>query len=227
MPANAVLSSNAAARPRHRIADALRRDGFENARIVRTRMLRVMLVEESQEDSSPLKTGLVEAGYEVVETTTTAAALLDRVTAVAPDVIIVGTDSPTRDTLEQLSFVTRERPRPIVLFTDDRESATIQASLRAGVSAYIVAGMQPERLKPILDVALARFEQEQALREELKDAQDKLAERKLVERAKGLLMRDKGVSEQVAFGMMRKLAMDRNRRLAEVAQQIIDIAELR
>lgn len=186
-----------------------------------------MLVDESQEDSSPLKTGLVEAGYEVVETTTTAAALLDRVAAVAPDVIIVGTDSPTRDTLEQLSFVTRERPRPIVLFTDDRESATIQASLRAGVSAYIVAGMQPDRIKPILDVALARFEQEQALREELKDAQDKLAERKLVERAKGLLMRDKGVSEQVAFGMMRKLAMDRSRRLAEVAQQIIDIAELR
>jgi len=185
-----------------------------------------MLVDDSQEASSPLREGLLQAGYDVVETSSTAAALLDRVAAVAPDVIIIGIDSPTRDTLEQLSFVTRDRPRPIVLFTADRASETIQASLRAGVSAYIVAGMQPDRLKPILDVAVARFEQEQALRHELKDANDKLAERKLVERAKGLLMRDKGVAEDVAFRMMRKLAMDRNRRLADVAQQIIDIAEL-
>ena len=189
-------------------------------------MLRIMLVDDSHEETSPLKEGLLEAGYDVVETASTAAALLDRVAAVAPDVIIIGTDSPTRDTLEQLSFVTREHPRPIVLFTDDRASETIQASLRAGVSAYIVAGMQPDRLKPILDVAVARFEQEQALREELKDAHDKLAERKLVERAKGLLMRDKKVDEAEAFRMMRKLAMDRSRRLADVAQQIIDIAEL-
>ena len=143
-----------------------------------------------------------------------------------PDVIIIDTDSPTRDTLEQLSFVTREHPRPIVLFTDDRANATIQAALRAGVSAYVVAGMQPERLQPILDVALARFEQERALRDELKDAQDRLAERKIIERAKGLLVQQKRVSENDAFQMMRKLAMDRNRRLVEVAQQIIDIAEL-
>jgi len=193
---------------------------------IHTRMLRVMLVDDSQEESSPLKEGLRQAGYDVVETASTAAALLDRVTAIAPDVIIIDIDSPTRDTLEQLSFVTRDRPRPIVLFTDDRASETIQASLRAGVSAYIVAGMQPDRLKPILDVAVARFEQEQALRVELKDAHDKLAERKLVERAKGILMRDKGVGEDEAFRMMRKLAMDRSRRLADVAQQIIDIAEL-
>jgi len=189
-------------------------------------MLRIMLVDESREGASPLREALLDAGYDVVETTSTAAALLDRVAALAPDVIIIGTDSPTRDTLEQLSFVSRERPRPIVLFTDDRGSATIQASLKAGVSAYIVAGMQADRLQPILEVAVARFEQEQALREELKDAQDKLAERKLVERAKGLLMRDKGVSEEHAFRLMRKLAMDRNRRLADVAQQIIDVSEL-
>ena len=185
-----------------------------------------MLVDESHEDSSPLKEGLRQAGFDVVETTSTAAALLDRVAAVAPDVIIIDTDSPTRDTLEQLSFVSRERPRPIVLFTADGGSATIQASLKAGVSAYVVAGMHPDRLKPVLDVAVARFRQEQALREELRDAYDKLAERKLVERAKGLLMRDKGVDEGEAFRLMRKLAMDRNRRLADVAQQIIDIADL-
>ena len=185
-----------------------------------------MLVDDSHEETSPLKESLLDAGYDVVETANTAAALLERVAALQPDVIIIDIDSPTRDTLEQLSFVTREHPRPIVLFTDDRESATIQAALRAGVSAYVVAGMQPERLRPILDVALARIEQERALRDELKDAKDRLAERKLIERAKGLLMEQKRVSESAAFQMMRKLAMDRNRRLAEIAQQIIDIAEL-
>lgn len=185
-----------------------------------------MLVDDSQKERSPLKDSLLEAGYDVVATTHTAAALLERVASVRPDVIIIDTDSPTRDTLEQLSFVTREQPRPIILFTDDRESATIQAALRAGVSAYVVAGMHPERLQPILDVAVARFEQERALRDELKDAKDKLVERKVIERAKGLLMQQKRVSESEAFQMMRKLAMDRNRRLVDVAQQIIDIADL-
>ena len=189
-------------------------------------MLRVMLVDDSHEETRPLKQSLLEAGFDVVETAHTAAALLDRVAALQPDVIIIDTNSPTRDTLEQLSFVTREQPRPIVLFTDDRENTTIQAALRAGVSAYVVAGMQPDRLQPILDVALARFERERALRDELKDTQDRLAERKVVERAKGLLMEQKRVSENEAFRMMRKLAMDRNRQLVEIAQQIIDIAEM-
>jgi response regulator NasT len=189
-------------------------------------MLRVMLVDDSQKEISPLKDGLLRAGYDVVATTTTAAALLKSVALLKPDVIIIDTDSPTRDTLEQLSFVSREHPKPIVLFTDDDGSASIQASLKAGVSAYIVAGIQPERLKPILEVAVARFEQERALREELRDAQERLVERKLVERAKGILMRQKSVGEDEAFRMMRKLAMDRNRRLADIAQQVIDIAEL-
>jgi len=189
-------------------------------------MLRVMLVDDSQKEISPLKDGLLRAGYDVVATTTTAAALLNSVALLKPDVIIIDTDSPTRDTLEQLSFVSREHPKPIVLFTDDDGSASIQASLKAGVSAYIVAGIQPERLKPILEVAVARFEQERALREELRDAQERLVERKLVERAKGILMRQKSVGEDEAFRMMRKLAMNRNRRLADIAQQVIDIAEL-
>jgi len=185
-----------------------------------------MLVDDSQKEISPLKDGLLRAGYDVVATTTTAAALLKSVALLKPDVIIIDTDSPTRDTLEQLSFVSREHPKPIVLFTDDDGSASIQASLKAGVSAYIVAGIQPERLKPILEVAVARFEQERALREELRDAQERLVERKLVERAKGILMRQKSVGEDEAFRMMRKLAMNRNRRLADIAQQVIDIAEL-
>jgi len=189
-------------------------------------MLRVMLVLDSAKEPSSLKEGLIDVGFDVVETSTTAAALLERVSALRPDVIIIDTDSPTRDTLEQLSFVSRENPRPIVVFTDDRETATIRAALNAGVTAYIVDGMRPERLQPILDVAVARFTQDAALREELKATQDRLAERKVLERAKGILMHQKGVSENDAFRMMRKLAMDRHRKLIEIAQQIIDIADM-
>jgi response regulator NasT len=113
-----------------------------------------------------------------------------------------------------------------VLFTEDRANATIAAALRAGVSAYIVDGVDRERLRPILDVAIARFEQERSLRAELRDAKDRLADRKVIERAKGVLMREKGVGEDEAFALMRKLAMDRNRRLADVAQQILDVTDL-
>jgi response regulator NasT len=189
-------------------------------------MLRVMLVDDSQKEIRPLKETLLAAGYDVIEESTSATELLARVAAVQPDVIIIDSDSPTRDTLEQLSFVSAQQPRPIVLFTEDRDNATIQAALKAGVSAYIVAGMQPERLSPILDVAVARFEQERALRDELKSMQDRLAERKVVERAKGILMKQKSVGEDEAFRLMRKLAMDRNRKLLDVAQQIIDVSEL-
>ena len=190
-------------------------------------MLRVMLIaDDSQKDVSLLNDGLKAAGYDVVEVSMSASALLDRVAALQPDVIIIDSDSPTRDTLEQLSFVNARQPRPIVLFTEDRDNATIQAALRAGVSAYIVAGMQPDRLQPILDVAVARFEQDRALRDELRETQDKLAERKLIERAKGIVMKQKNVDEEHAYRVMRKLAMDRNRKMLEVAQQIIDVSDL-
>ena len=190
-------------------------------------MLRVMLVvDDSQKDVSLLNEGLKAAGYDVVEVAMSASALLDRVASMDPDVIIIDSDSPTRDTLEQLSFVNARQPRPIVLFTEDRDNATIQAALKAGVSAYIVAGMQPDRLQPILDVAVARFEQDRALRAELRDTREKLAERKLIERAKGLVMKQKNVGEDEAYRVMRKLAMDRNRRLLEIAQQIIDVSDL-
>jgi response regulator NasT len=191
-----------------------------------TRMLRVMLVDDSQKEVSLLKEGLLAAGYDVVEVSTSAAALLDRVAALSPDVIIIDSDSPTRDTLEQLSFVNERQPRPMVLFTEDRDNATIQAALKAGVSAYIVAGIHRERLQPILDVAVARFEQDRALRDELKSTQDRLAERKVIERAKGLVMKQKGVDEEEAYRVMRKLAMDRNKRLLDIAQQIIDVSDL-
>ena len=190
-------------------------------------MLRVMLVDDaSHEEAEALEDSLRALGFEVAVAEPDARSLLARVGEIAPDVIIIASESPTRDTLEQLAFVTERRPRPIVLFTEDRANATIAAALRAGVSAYIVDGVDRERLRPILDVAIARFEQERALRAELRDAKDRLADRKVIERAKGVLMREKAIGEDDAFALMRKLAMDRNRRLAEVAQQILDVTDL-
>jgi two-component system, response regulator / RNA-binding antiterminator len=189
-------------------------------------MLRVMLVDDTQKDVSLLKEALDAAGYEVVAEERSPATLLERVGAVRPDVIIIDTDSPSRDVLEQVVIVSRDDPRPIVMFTDDGNSDTIQAAIKAGVTAYIVAGMQPERLKPILQVAQARFEADRALRDELKTAQGRLAERKIIEKAKGVVMQQKQLSEDDAYRLMRKLAMDRNVTLFELAQQLLNVTQL-
>jgi len=189
-------------------------------------MLRVMLVDDSHEEDSPLKEGLVCAGYDVVVVSSAGLALAERVTELEPDVIIIDTESPSRDVLEHIGVVSARAPRPILMFTDDGENASIHAALKAGVSAYVVAGIQPERLGPILDVAVARFAHEQALRGELRDAQTKLVERKVIERAKGILMKQKGVTEEQAFRLLRTLAMDKNAKLLDVAQQVVDVAKL-
>ena len=185
-----------------------------------------MLVDDSQEEVGPLEEGLRAAGYDVVTAPAAALGLPDSVAALEPDVIIIGTESPTRDVLEHISVMSARDPRPIVLFTEDRAQPTIQAALRAGVSAYVVAGIDPDRLQPILEVAVARFAREQALREELAQAQTRLAERKVIERAKGILMEQKHVSEEEAYRLLRKLAMDRNAKLLDVAQQVIDVVKL-
>jgi response regulator NasT len=189
-------------------------------------MLRIMLVDDAPQDVSLLKEALQEAGYDVTMVPAAALALPQTVAELEPDAIIIGTDSPTRDVLEHISVMTARDPRPIVLFTDDRAQSSIQAALRAGVSAYVVAGIQSERMQGILDVAVARFGQEQALREELRVAQTKLADRKVIERAKGIVMAQKGCTEEDAYRSLRKLAMDRNATLLDVAQQVIDVAKL-
>ena len=189
-------------------------------------MLRVMLVDDTQKDVSLLKEALIAAGYQVVAEESSPARLPQRVGELRPDVIIIDTDSPSRDVLEQVVIVSRDDPRPIVMFTDDGDSATIQAAIKAGVTAYIVAGMQPDRLKPILEVAQARFDADRALREELRTAHERLADRKIIEKAKGVVMQQKQISEDEAFRLMRKLAMDRNDTLLQVAQQLLGVAQL-
>jgi response regulator NasT len=186
-----------------------------------------MLIDEDEERSGILKCSLAEAGYDVVERRHLAAGdLLREVDAAAPDLIIIDTQAPDRDTLEHLCVVSAQQPRPIVMFSGDRDSATIRAAVRAGVSAYVVDGLAADRIQPVIDAAVARFEQLQSLRDELTSAQVRLDERKRIEKAKGLLMERKRVSEDDAFRLLRKLSMDRNQRLVEVADEVIRMSDL-
>ena len=143
-----------------------------------------------------------------------------------PDVVLIDTESPSRDVLEQLAAVSASAPRPVVMLTDDAHEAAIHAALGAGVSAYVVDGVEPRRLEPILRVAIERFRRQQEMRAELEDTRMRLAERKQVEQAKGILMKQRGCDEQEAFAALRSLAMQRGIRLGEAARQVIDVAAL-
>lgn len=188
---------------------------------VRDSALRVMIVDEDGERSRQLRGALTLAGYKVIAELREAIDLPDAVAGMKPHIVIVAADSPDRDTLEQISLTTRNAPRPVVMFTQDGASETIRAAVQAGVSAYVVDGLAPDRLKPILEVACARFEAHQAITEKLADTERELAERKVVERAKGLLMERRGISEEVAFKELRKLAMSTGKTLGEVAETLV------
>jgi response regulator NasT len=189
-------------------------------------MLKVMLVDDTLERVQTLRLALAQAGYEVIEHVGSTVDLHRRVSEIKPDVIIIDTDSPDRDTLENLCVISRDEPRPVVMFAHDDDSAKIREAVRAGVSAYVVDGLALERVKPIIDVAIARFEQFQALRQELAQNEEKLAERKVVERAKGILMKGRNLSEDEAYRALRQQAMDNNTRLGDVARQVIALAGL-
>jgi len=188
--------------------------------------MRVLVVDESPERAAILREGLERAGYEVVAALAAPIELLRAVEQVRPDVIIIDTDSPSRDVLEHVVLITRDQPRPIVMFSNDDAPDTIRDAMRAGVSAYVVDGLDAARVKSIVEVAVARFGEHQRLREELADANLKLEERKLVERAKGILMKARSMDEDEAFQALRRMAMDRGKRLGEIAQQVIDMADL-
>ncbi|OON64196.1 response regulator [Massilia sp. KIM] len=176
--------------------------------------------------SAALRIGLLESGYDLVASLPADVFLPERIAQLQPDLIIADSESDARDVLEHIVIATRDERRPIVLFTEDDAPASMDAAMAAGVSAYIVAGLQPERVKPVLDVALARFRREQKLLEELSDTRQKLAERKVVDRAKGLLMTRYKLTEEQAYQRLRTLAMNKNMKLAEIAQRILDVEDL-
>jgi response regulator NasT len=189
-------------------------------------MLRILLFEESRDRAELVREGLARAGHDVVATIGSALDLMPAVERARPDVIVIDTDSPTRDAIEHLCVVTQSSPRPIVMFSGDGGGEAIREALRAGVSAYIVDGIEPARVRAIVEVAVARFEEFQRMRDDLAEAQARLRERKLVERAKGLLMAQRGCGEDEAYHALRKLAMQKKRRLGEVAEQLIEAAAL-
>lgn len=188
--------------------------------------LRVLLIDDGAHRTQSIRVELVRQGHEVVGVIDSATLVHDCVQRLLPDVVIVDTESPTRDTLENLATLSAHNPRPVVVFSDDGSQAPMQRALRAGVSAYVIAGLAAERLEPVLQVAIARFEQDAALRAQLDKAEQQLAGRKVVERAKGVLMAESGLDEDEAYRRLRKLAMDRGKRLADVAQSVIDAREL-
>ena len=192
--------------------------------------MRVLVIDELAEDleerAETLREGLVRAGHEVVASLSSPLELLRAVEQLKPDVIVIDTESPTRDVLEHLVIVSQSSPRPIVMFASDSGGEAIREAVRAGVSAYVVDGLDAGRVNSIVEVACARFDDLQRLKVELADANLKLSERKLVERAKGLLMQSRGISEDEAYHALRKLAMSRTLRLGDVAQQLIDTAAL-
>jgi response regulator NasT len=188
-------------------------------------MLKVLLVDDSQERSEILREGLEQAGYTVVASIGPPLELLRAVDELAPDVIIIDTESPSRDVLEHVVMVSRDQPRPIVMFASDGATETIREAVRAGVSAYVVDGIDAARVKGIVDVAVARHEEYQRLAAELADANLKLSERKLVDRAKGLLMKSRGLTEDEAYHALRRMAMSQKKRLGEVAKAVIDMAD--
>ena len=176
--------------------------------------------------ANALRIGLLESGYDLVASLPADPYLPERILQLQPDLIIIDAESDARDVLEHIVIATRDERRPIVMFTEDENPSSMEAAMAAGVSAYIVAGLQSERIRPVLNVALARFRKDQKLLDELSDTRHKLAERKIIDRAKGLLMTRQSLSEEQAYQKLRNLAMNKNLKLAEIAQRIVDADEL-
>lgn len=189
-------------------------------------MLRVLVIDEAEGRAGEICAGLAVAGYQVAALLPSALDLAAKVEQISPDIILIQTDSPSRDTLEHLAVVNKDFPRPVVMFASKGDGPVVRKALKAGVSAYIVDGLTSKRLKPVIDVAIARFEEYQELRRERDEATQKLADRKLIDRAKGVLMKARNYDEDEAYAALRKLAMDRGEPIGKVARQVIEMADL-
>ena len=188
--------------------------------------LRVLLIDDGAHRVALIRDELTRQGHEVVGVIDSALLIHECVTRLAPDVVIVDSESPSRDTLEHIATLTSSSPRPVVVFAEDDSDAPLQQAMRAGVSAYVVAGLQPHRLASVLKVAIARFKQDRSLREQLGQAEAQLSSRRTVERAKAILMQQSGLCDDAAHRRLRKLAMDRGEKLVPLAEKIIEAHRL-
>ena len=188
--------------------------------------LKIVIVDKNPIRAAILEDGLREAGHVQVVRIDDTAHLLARVYATDPDVILIDLENPSRDVLEQMFQVSRAVRRPVAMFVDQSDSASIAAAVDAGVSAYIVGGLRKERVKNILDLCISRFNAFARLQDELDRTRSALEERKVIDRAKGILMTAKSLSEEAAYALLRKTAMNESKKIAEVAQSVITAAEL-
>ncbi len=188
--------------------------------------LKIVIVDENPIRAAILEDGLREANYFNVERIADTHNLLARIYAIDPDVILIDLENPSRDVLEQMFQMSRAVKRPIAMFVDQSDTASIQASVDAGVSAYIVGNLQKDRIKTILDLCISRFNAFSKLQDELDRTKSQLEDRKVIDRAKGILMKAKNLTEEQAYALLRKTAMNENKKIAEVAQSVITAAEL-
>jgi response regulator NasT len=188
--------------------------------------LRILLVDQNMTRASILEEGLREAGYTSVTVVRDMQNLLRRIADEDPDVICIDLENPNRDVLEQMFQVSRVVRRPVAMFVDRSDSDMIKAAVESGVGAYVVDGLKKERVKAVVDMAVSRFKAFNDLREELDRAKQALGDRKVVERAKGILMKERGLSEEAAYALLRKAAMSDNKRVVEIAQAVITAAGL-
>jgi response regulator NasT len=187
---------------------------------------KIVIIDESPIRAAILEEGLREAGYTDVVQVNEMQSLLSRISALDPDIIVIDLENPSRDSLEQMFQVSRAVRRPIAMFVDQSDSAMIQASVDAGVSAYIVDGLKKERIKPILDLCVSRFNAFAKLQDELNRTRNALEERKVIDRAKGILMKLKGLTEEEAYVLLRSTAMREKKKIGEIAQSILTASEM-
>lgn len=185
--------------------------------------LRIMIVDQDPGRGAILQQALADAGHTVVGRLNDEHTLLAAIAEHQPDMVVIDMEAPGRDTLEQLREVSRDNPKPIVLFSNNRDRDYIRQAVQAGVSAYIVDGLSRERVLPIVEVAMARFREFQALRRELDETRNQLIDRKVIDKAKGILMQRKNWTEDQAYQLLRKTAMNRGIRIAEVARTLLSL----
>lgn len=188
--------------------------------------LSIVVVEEDRDRAIAIVDALKDSGDYEVHVIGNVTGLARKIAAFLPDIVLIDIDNPTRDMLEELTLASGPLDRPVAMFVSGAAGGLARAAVEAGVSAYVVDGLQPERLKPVMDAAIARFQMMRQMRTELDETRRALEERKVIDRAKGLLMKAKGIGEDEAYAILRKAAMDQGRKLAEVAEALVTAAGL-
>lgn len=188
--------------------------------------VKVMLVDTDSARSALLAQALEDAGFPVVAKESPGPNLLARVARILPDMIVIDTETPDRDMLESMSILSEHNPMPVVMFADSDNEKVVQEAIRSGVSGYISGGVDKATIKTIMNVSIARFREYQALKDELKQTKTELEDNKLIDKAKRLLMKHKTCSEEEAYEAMRKMSMDTNKRMSQIAEDVIGVLEL-